>query len=538
LKNVSNTYKTRKKEIFDSAERLTQHISKSDVLKFDLESLSDDFSLDKLNPSIGKLSDRFDPTFGGLRKAPKFPMPSLWNYLFRFAHFSKNKTLRDHVIFTLEKIVRGGIYDQIGGGFSRYSVDAEWFAPHFEKMLYDNARLVSLYSEVYLVSEKHVFKDAVYDTIGFIQREMTSPEGGFYSALDADSEGIEGKYYTWSDDEFGKVTEDMKEIWASWFDVNPEGNWEQNRNILTQNRDIDFLQEKLGLSTQKILENIRDIKDKLRKEREKRIRPGLDHKILAGWNGMMIKGLVDAFHSFEEKEFLDLAIKNSRYLKENHYREGILYRTAVQSNRPIPGYLEDYAFVIRGVLSLYQATFDESWLEWANDLVQYAIRHFYDENENLFFFGKKDSSKLIARKKELFDNVIPSSNSEMGINLFQAGLLLDERKYSEIAEKMIQRILKLLYTEPEYLSNWGNLYLMFANPFAEIAITGENSLVMKNRLSKYYMPNRIFCGTASESELPLLKEKKLTDPATIYVCYNKTCKLPVHSVEEALKLIR
>jgi len=538
LKNVSGTFVSKRFEINDSAERLAQHISRSDVLKFDLGLLDDTYSLDKLNPSVEKIMERFDLTFGGIRKAPKFPMPTLWNYLFRYSHFAQNIKLSDHVIFTLEKIVRGVIFDQIGGGFSRYSVDAEWFAPHFEKMLYDNAQLLSLYSQVWLASGKGIFKEAVFDTVGFIKREMTGPGGGFYSALDADSEGIEGKYYTWSEEDLARVTGEMKETWASWFGVKPEGNWESGRNILFQNRDIDFLKEEMGSNTETTLKYLREVKDKLRREREKRIKPGLDSKILAGWNGMMIKGLVDAFHSFEENEFLKLAIQNGTYLKTNHYHEGILYRTGVNVHNPIPGYLEDYAFVIRGALALYEATFDETWLAWAQEMIRHTLRHFYDENENLFFFSKSDAGKLIARKKELFDNVIPSSNSEMGINLFLAGHILDEREYTEIAGNMIRRVMKLLFDEPEYLSNWGTLYLMFANPFAEIAIMGENSTEIRNKLTKFYIPNRIFCGTASNSELPLLRDKKKTGPATVYVCYNKVCKLPVKTVEEALKLIQ
>ncbi|MBR9998396.1 MAG: thioredoxin domain-containing protein [Cyclobacteriaceae bacterium] len=538
LKNVAGTFKSKRQELEESADRLAQHISKSDVLKFDLAPVEDDFLMEKLTPAVENLRERFDLTYGGLRKAPKFPMPTLWTYLLRYSHFKKDAQLHDHVIFTLEKMVHGGIYDQAGGGFSRYSVDAEWFAPHFEKMLYDNGQLMSLYSEAWLTSGKPVFKEAVYDTGSFIKRELMSPEGAFYSALDADSEGEEGKYYTWTTGEFEKITGNEKDIWSAYFGVTEEGNWESGRNILTRNQDEGFLENRFIDSPVKPSDKLREIKSLLLREREKRIRPGLDNKVLAGWNGMMMKGLIDASLAFGEKEFLELALQNARYLKANHYQDGILYRTPLGVHYPIPGYLEDYAFVIHGLITLYQATFDEEWLFWARDMIGYTTGNFYDEKENLFYFSSERSGKLIARKKEIFDNVIPSSNSEMAINLFLAGELFGEETYTGMAEKMIRRMMNLLFNEPEYLTNWGKLYLMFSNPFAEIAIVGKDPLQLQNQMAKHYIPNKVFCGTASASRLPLLRDKKITEKNTIFVCYDKACKLPVNSAGDALKLIQ
>jgi len=538
LKNVINTFSNQREELNSSAEKLASHISESDVLKFNLVPEEEPFLLENLKSSINELSDRFDLNKGGLQKAPKFPMPSIWNYLLRYAHFTTDKTLTDHVLKTLEKIARGGIYDQIGGGFSRYSVDAEWFVPHFEKMLYDNGQLISLYSDAYLVSGNKIFKEVVYDTISFVDREMTNPAGGFYAALDADSEGIEGKYYTWDYENFCHVVGNESKFWADYFSITPNGNWEKQRNILTQHININLIKNEFKINTDAALEKFRDIKRKLLVEREKRIRPGLDNKILAGWNGLVLKGLIDAYHSFGQPEFLKLALKNAEYLKIHHYKEEILYRTPFKEYNAVQGYLEDYAFVIRGLINLYQATFDESWLNWAEKLVKYSLHFFYDESENLFFFNGNQTNKLIARKKELFDNVIPSSNSEMAINLFLLGLLKDLPEYSNLAEKMIKRMNKLIVKEPEYLANWRNLYMMYAAPFAEIAIIGKESLELKDQLSKHYIPNKIFCGTDTNSELPLLKDKKITGRTTIFVCYNKTCRLPVQSIEDALELIQ
>jgi len=538
LKNVSQTFASKREEIYQSAETLTHHLSKSEVLKFDLAPAEDQFNMEALGPAIDRFRERFDKEFGGIRKAPKFPMPVLWTYLLRYSHFTRDQSLSDHVIFTLEKMARGGIYDQVGGGFSRYSVDAEWFAPHFEKMLYDNAQLVSLFSEAYLKSGKSLFREVVHDTIRFVQREMMSEQGGFYSALDADSEGEEGKYYTWSYGEFEKIAGDQADVWFSFLGVEPEGNWEPGKNILIRKKNIEFLEEKLGIPEEKALEEWKDLSRKILRERDKRTRPGLDDKILAGWNGMMIRGLVDAFHSFGEKDFLDLANQNATYLLENHFENGILYRTSLHGNHPIRGYLEDYAFVIRGLITLYQAEFNEKWLLWAREMIDYALATFYDKHENLFYFSDQGAGQLITRKKELFDSVIPSSNSEMAINLFLAGELLGENSYTGIAEKMLRRMMTLLHNEPEYLTNWGNLYLLFANPFAEIAILGPDAIGRKDELFKHFIPGKVFCGSSSSSDLPLLKDKKISEGTTIYVCYNKACKLPVYSTEEALKLIQ
>jgi uncharacterized protein YyaL (SSP411 family) len=537
LQNVNHTFKNKREEINISAERLTKHISKSEVLKFDLTPAAESFTMEALAPSVNRLKEKFDTEFGGIRKAPKFPMPGLWTYLLRYAHFTGDRMLNDHVIFTLEKMARGGIYDQIGGGFSRYSVDAEWFAPHFEKMLYDNAQLVSLFSEAYLKSGNPIFREVIQNTVRFIRREMMSEEGGFYSALDADSEGEEGKYYTWSFREFEQVAGKYTEIWASFLGVEREGNWEPGKNILKRKEDPAFLQKKLGISEEKTSEKWKDLRGKLLQVREKRVRPGLDDKILAGWNALMIRGLVDAYHSTGDKDFLEMANKNAIYLRKKHFQKGILYRTSLLSNHPIPGYLEDYALLIRGLITLYQVEFNEEWLRWARKLIDHTLSAFYDENENLFYFTDPQSGKLITRKKELFDSVIPSSNSEMAFNLFLAGELFGNASYTGIAENMIRRMMTLLQHEPQYLANWSNLYLLLANPFAEIAILGPNSIRMKNDLAVRFIPNKIFCGSITSSDLPLLRGKKNSERTTIYVCYNKVCKLPVFSTEEALKLI-
>ncbi len=533
LKNVIKAFTGQRKELFESAEQITGIIGRSEVDKFRLAPKEETYETEKLAPSVKAMQENFDRIFGGMNKAPKFPMPSLWVYLLRYGYFTADKGLSDHVLFTLEKIARGGIYDQAGGGFARYSVDEGWFAPHFEKMLYDNGQLIGLFSEAYICSGNALFKEVVEETATFMERELMNDEGGFYSALDADSEGVEGKYYTWTSDEFKAVLGDESDFWIGFFGLEAQGNWENGSNILTRLESNKAIAKAFGISEKKAAEKLKIVKEKLYRHREKRIRPGLDDKILASWNGLALKGLAQAYEAFQDERLLSLAQKNAGYLIRFHVEGDRLFRTKAGHRNAITGYLDDYAFVIEGLISLYQVTFDEHLLEKAKELTDHTLTYFYDENEKLFYYTGADNDALITRKKEIFDNVIPASNSSMAANLYFLGLLYDEGRYLDIAEQMVSLMSGLLYKEPSYLSNWGLLYLMYARPFAEIAITGEDCQKVRKELSGYYQPNRLFCGTANRSGLPLLQNRGSKDKTTIYVCYNKSCKLPVHTAREA-----
>jgi uncharacterized protein YyaL (SSP411 family) len=268
-----------------------------------------------------------------------------------------------------------------------------------------------------------------------------------------------------------------------------------------------------------------------------RIKPGLDDKILAGWNGIALSGLTDAYQALLEDKILDLALENAKYLIEHHLRQGQLLRTSAESSRPIEGYLEDYAFVIQAFNKLYQVTFDESWLIRARELLEYTLANFFDDREGFFYYTDKNIKQLIATKKEIFDNVIPSSNSVMAENLYLMGITFDETKYTEIARGMVNRMARLIESEPEYASNWAGVYLMMTHPMAEIAIIGKDASGIRDQIGNRFYPNKMCFGTGSSSELPLLKDRKNLKDNTIYVCFDRTCKLPVHSVKEALKLL-
>jgi uncharacterized protein YyaL (SSP411 family) len=538
LTNINTAFHSKKQEILESAETLSNHLASQGISQYRKKAEEEDFK-QLLDSMYRQLEKKFDKTWGGLDRAPKFIMPSIWLWLLRYWHLSKNDSALQHTLFTLKKIAQGGIYDQIGGGFSRYSVDGEWFAPHFEKMLYDNAQLMTLYSEAYTISKDESFKTVVYDTYDWLTREMMHSDHGFYSALDADSEGIEGKYYIWDyKDLTSHIVPEYAELFADYFEIVPGGNWEYGENILKKTDDVERLLKEYKLTQEQFKELLKSVKNKLLEVREKRIKPGLDDKVLAGWNAMMITGLLDAYHAFAEPKFLGIAILNIQFLEKN-LLEGIkIYRSFKGKRGNTEGFLEDYAYVIQANLKLYQANFNEAWIAKAKAMTEYVLENFHDPSESYFFFTSKQSEKLIARKKEIFDNVIPASNGVMVQNLYHLGILLDREDWKVMAREMTENLSHLISQEPNYMSNWGIVLTEMKAGLAEVVFTGESYLYQKRDFKKSYQPFSIVMGAHKTSELPLLQGKTEVDRDLIYVCHDKTCKLPVSTVEEALKQLR
>jgi uncharacterized protein len=540
LTQIANVFKSQRNEVEKSANGFMKTLGASEVEKYGLIETENEFNPNDLAAMFDKLKSNFDVEKGGMNRAPKFPMPSIYGFLLRENHINKNTEGLDHVKLTLDQMAMGGLYDQIGGGFTRYSTDANWFVPHFEKMLYDNGQLVSLYSEAYAVTKSSLYKETVYQTIDWLEREMTNTEGGFYAALDADSEGEEGKFYVWSSNEISKVLGADAEIIIDYYNISVQGNWETDKNIPFRNvSDNDFAaRHQLDIDELKDLVKICNLK--LLQARSNRVRPGLDDKVLSGWNGLMLKGLIDAYGAFKEPAFLKMALKNAEFLTSKMKVGRKLFRNYKDEKASIDGYLEDYAAVAQAFIALYQMTFDEKWLNEAKTLVDYSIDSFYDEEEGFFFFTDHNSEALIARKKEIFDNVIPSSNSIMASNLYNLSLLMDNKDYRLKALRMVQKIIKLVKTEPQYLTNWASVISNLVEPTAEVVIVGENAQEEALKLHQYFLPNKVVLGANQEgkSTLPLLANRGLINNATtFYVCRNKTCQLPVNSLEEALKQI-
>ncbi|GAB3284118.1 thioredoxin domain-containing protein [Larkinella harenae] len=554
LESVRSAFDNHRDQLADSAEGFANQLNMSVAEQYYLTDTAPAFTREQLDAMYQKLATSFDPLKGGPRRAPKFPMPSIYGFLLRYYHVTQNPEALQHLRRTLDFMALGGIYDQLGGGFARYSVDDQWFAPHFEKMLYDNGQLVTLYSEAYSLAPSPLYRNTVFQTIAFLERELTSPEGGFYSALDADSEGVEGKFYTWPTAELQTILGDDFGWFSELYHISPEGNWEEHdgvgRNILHRVvSDEDFARMQ-GLTAAELDVKLSRSHQKLMAVRDQRIRPGLDDKILCSWNGLMMKGLVTAYRVFGEVSFLALAERNARFIQEKmtNSTTGRLWHSYKSSPSSAPdgsgiatitAYLEDYAAVIDGFLALYQATFNESYLLEADRLARYTLDHFWDEQDHLFYFTDQAGEALIARKKEVFDNVIPASNSMMAHNLYTLGLLLErpiegEPAYTQILDAMMGRVQSLLQQNADYLTHWAALYALRVQPTAEIAIVGPEASRLRREIDQRFYPNKVLAGTETGSQLPLLENRTpINGQTAIYVCYNRACQLPVTQVEDA-----
>tara|TARA_B110000211_G_scaffold55290_1_gene61514 strand:+ start:2617 stop:4704 length:2088 start_codon:yes stop_codon:yes gene_type:complete len=513
------------------AKNLTAGIQQSELITRNEDPL--ETKVEFLAQKVNEWSKYWDRKKGGPNRAPKFPLPNNYQFLLEYAFLSGDQESMDFVSTTLDQMARGGIYDQIGGGFARYSTDELWKAPHFEKMLYDNAQLVSLYSQAFTATQNPRYKKIVQETLAFIKRELTNKNGGFYSALDADSEGEEGKFYVWKKEELKEaLTPEEFELAKDFYNVNNKGLWEHGNYILLMDENSDdMLTEDSTLGNKLEL-----IKSKLLARRETRIRPGLDDKILTSWNMLMIEAYLDAYIALEDEQYLNVAEQQMKFIFTNLITEDEgLFHLHKDGKSSINGYLEDYAFTISALLKMYQSTFDESYISQAEALMHYTVQHFLDEESGMFWFKSNKDEQLIAKKQENSDNVIPASNSVMAHNLFILSKLTYNQEFEKTGKQMLSNILPHIEYGQSY-SNWLRLYLYETYPFYEIAATGKNFRALTIELRKTYIPNKLILGAEKKSDLPLL-ENKFFEKETIFVCQNKTCQLPVKLVTDALKQI-
>lgn len=540
LTNINLAFQKQRERLEETAEELRVHLQRSEIAGFTAANAEKDADLEtEIRSIFGKLEPRFDTEWGGMDKAPKFIMPSVWQWLLRYYRVTQDESALLQLNLTLKRIVRGGIYDQVGGGFARYSVDAYWFAPHFEKMLYDNAQLISLYSEAFAVTKDEEYKTVVYECFDWLQREMMSDQGAFYSALDADSEGVEGKYYIWTKNEIDRILPDEADLICAYYNVTENGNWEHGANILSRHKTDEFFLEEKGLVKEEWGAMLRQAKKTLLRERNNRVAPGLDDKIVTSWNAMMISGLTDAYKAFDDKRFLKAATLNMRFLENEIMDSTAVYRSFKDKRSSIPGFLDDYAALIQSQIKLYEVTFDEYWIKRAEAFLEYVIENFLDRNEGYFFYTSEQGEKLISRKKEILDNVIPSSNSVMAWNLFRLGTILDHKDWREMAERMTLSLSKLILDEPYYMSNWAIVYSEIKKGLMEVAFVGEDIETLRQEFHIEFQPFAQAMGARASSTLPLLSDKtpKGNKP-TLYVCYRNTCYAPVNSVGAATKKIQ
>jgi len=542
LKQISDLYNKQPERLIEYAEKLEQGIKTVDFIETNTDEIS--FNNAFIEASVKEWSTSFDNKKGGTKRVPKFMMPSNYHFLFRYGYQTKNEELLKYVTNTLTKISYGGVYDHVGGGFSRYSTDDKWHVPHFEKMLYDNAQLVSLYSDAYLLTKDDWYKDVVYETLAFVSRELTSSEGAFYSSLDADSNTTEGEleegaFYVWTKKELTSLLGNDYQLFTKYYNINPYGLWEKGNYVLIRKEDNKTFSKEHNLSLDKLNIKIKSWKNILISARNKRSRPRLDDKTLTSWNALMLKGYLDAYRVFNDQKFLDIALRNAHFIKEKQLQLGnSLLHNYKEGKSTINGYLEDYAAVIEAFISLYQNTFDQQWLDISTQLTAYTFEHFYDKEKNLFYFTSDLDPKLITRTIEYTDNVIPSSNSIMAKNLFLLYHYTDNKLYLNTSKKMLHTVKPQLERYAAGYSNWLDLMLNYSDEFYEIVIVGDQLEPKTKELNTTYIPNKLLAGSVSTSEAPLLTGRFTENKTLIYVCVNNSCKYPVESVDQAKKFIK
>ncbi|UJL45404.1 thioredoxin domain-containing protein [Virgibacillus sp. NKC19-16] len=494
---------------------------------------------DAIAQAFQQLEKNADTTYGGFGEAPKFPMPQNLLFLLRHYHFTGDENALKIAENTLTSMADGGIFDHIGFGFSRYSTDKKWLVPHFEKMLYDNALLLIAYTECYQITNNPFYKKIAEQIITFIKREMTNSEGAFYSAIDADSEGIEGKYYVWDYEEiFDILGEEHGELYASIYNITPQGNFEGKNipNLLGTDVENELEnQEKLEASRQKLLV-----------EREKRVYPHVDDKILTGWNGMMIAALAKAGAAFDNSDYVRLAEETTAFIEKKLYKEGRLMARFRDGETKYNAYIDDYAFLLWGYIELYNATFKADYLQKAKKAAEDMIDLYWDEKDGGFYFSGKDSEKLIASDKEIYDGAIPSGNSVAAVMLTRLGFLTGENTYLDKTDEMyysfFDEINRIASASPYFLQS----LQLTENPTKEVVILGaENDSERKrlvDRLQKAFLPNvTVLVGEKPEqfSEVaPFAADyKQIDNKTTIYVCENFACQQPITDTDEALRMI-
>jgi len=485
------------------------------------------------------LINTIDFRFGGYEGTPKFIMPAGIEFLLQYHYLTGDMKALDAARITLDALAKGGIYDQIGGGFARYSTDQFWKVPHFEKMLYDNAQLITLYSHAYQLTNKMDYGEIAEQTILFAERELLQKEGGFYASIDADSEHEEGKFYVWTKQEIESVLEpQIAEIILRFYQITTIGNWESGKNILHCTIDKSGFSIENGIPVNEFEVMLKKAKNLLLERRKSRIRPATDDKILTSWNALMISGYVNAYKAFGKEKYLEGAIRTAWFIKTQMLRDsGLLYRVYKDGQVSTKAFLDDYALLAESFIDLYEVTFDPGWLNLSHLMTSYVVSHFHDPDNCLFFYTSDQAENLIARKHDLSDNVIPASNSVFANVLFKLGILLENTGYTQMAEKMILKVKEEFTRQGVYYANWAMLLGKMVNSTYEVVISGENAMPVSLVMQKRYLPTTLFAGGSSEN-LPLLLNRLIDNKTVIYVCKNKVCNYPVYSVEDALALMK
>jgi uncharacterized protein YyaL (SSP411 family) len=531
-RQLSQAWKEKPKDIESSAERFLGALNKAEAIQ--VSSKLEKTILDEAAMNLFQLGDA---TYGGFGSAPKFPNAANVSFLFRYAKLTGLSKFNEFALKTLKKMANGGIFDQIGGGFSRYSTDAKWLVPHFEKMLYDNALIPVNYAEAYQITKEPFYLEVLKKTLDFVLRDMTSPEGGFYSAYDADSEGVEGKYYVWKKSEIKEILGNDAELFCLYYDATDGGNWEGN-NILCNNLNISTVAFNFGISEDEVKKIISSCSEKLLKVRSSRIAPGLDDKVLVSWNSLMITAFAKGYRVTGDVKYLNAAKNCISLIEKNLLVDDKLLRTYKNGTAKIDGYLEDYSYFINALLDVFEIEPDEKYLKLSLKLGHHLINHFWDSQNNSFFMTSDNHEKLIIRPKSNYDLSLPSGNSVSAFALLRLYHLSQEQTFLEISTKIMESQAQMAAENPfgfGYLLNTISMYIQ--KPTEITLLNTENSKICESLLLDY-LPNSILVTINDSSQLddlskyPFFAGKSFEDKTTVFVCKNFSCSLPLHTVDE------
>ncbi len=570
LLGVKQAFAERRHEIDAQAENMTEHLLKSNYFGLQKTGADELFSTKKTEEIFQNLMRSADKEWGGFGKAPKFPQTFSIQYLLRYSTspqpLSKGRgatgnsdagnvsikyedskippaggggAALQQALLSLDKMIEGGIYDQVGGGFARYSTDTEWLAPHFEKMLYDNALLIIVLCEAYQLTRKEQYREVIHETMDFIRRELLHPEKGFYAALDADSEGVEGKFYVWSLSEVKELLGKEAAIFCSFYDITESGNWEGSNIPRVKKNPGKFAMEN-GMTVDNLITILAAGKKKLLEERSRRIRPLLDDKVLLGWNALMNTACSKAFGATGKEDYRQLAVENMNFMVEKFTTstENQFHHTWKDAVAKYPAFLDDYAFLIQAMLQLQEITGDTKWLLQASSLTGYVVENFSEEETGFFFYTPLNQPDVIVRKKEIYDGAVPSGNSVMAYNLYHLSILLDKKDWKQRSLDMISALGNAVVKYPGSFGNWACLLQEMISGTNEIALIGEDLSVVFPGLLLEYIPHRVIIASKkSDPAFPLLANKPVTGNPAIYLCRNYTCSSPVFSAKDLITLI-
>jgi uncharacterized protein YyaL (SSP411 family) len=497
-----------------------------------------DLSYAQLDAAYLNFQRTFDRVNGGFGGAPKFPPPMSLEFLLRYYKRTKDENALEIVEKTCTAMADGGIYDQLGGGFHRYSVDAIWLVPHFEKMLYDNAQLVQVYLHLFQATKKPFYKRVAVETLEYIKREMLNESGGFYSTQDADSEGVEGKFFVWTPEEIaGILGAEEARIFNFYFDVSEHGNFE-GKNILNVKNSLAVSARQLNVSEEKLAEITERGREKLFAEREKRIKPFRDEKVLTGWNGLMLATFAEASAILNAENYLEIAKRNADFILSNLQKDGYLLRTWKDGKAKLNGYLEDYANFINGLTELFQVSGEMKYLSEAERLAELMISEFWDENAGGFYFTANYHETLLMRSKDFYDNATPSGNSAAADVLLKLSKITGDEKYERFAVTVLRLVAPQMSRYAQAFGRVLSIMEFYLHSIKEIVIIGEKGNELEREVWREYLPYKVIvlAGESSNDSIPLLQERKIIDgKATAYVCENFTCRKPVTTIDELRK---